>query len=242
MNDINKVFQYLRYVRIDKFDNVKVDKYPDINYKHYIRYPRFWLKRLFKSNSNSKILLNLLRKRRSVRKFGIGNIKFEQLNFILSSSLGVSDLNKYYRTYPSAGALYPVECYLLVQNRIDLLTPGVYHYNFFLNCLELINSEINDNTATSIFGDNAFQNTSVYIILTCIPSRLTWKYRVRGLGFIYIEAGHIGQNIYLTSLAQKVGCVSLGGFIDRKVINLLKIREDYEYPIYALALGLEDKK
>lgn len=242
MNHLTKTFQHFSYIRIDKFNDIKIDKYPDINYKHYIRFPHFWLKTRLKLNKESKLLLNLLKRRRSVRSFKNEIITYKQLNYILIASLGVSDLRTYYRTYPSAGALYPIECYILLQKPIDMLQIGVYHYNFFLNNLELINSDVDERTAESFFADNASPNASFYILLTCIPSRLVWKYRGRGLGFMYIEAGHIGQNIYLSAQAQNLSCCSLGGFIDKNVIDALKIREDYEYPLYALEVGIKNDK
>jgi len=242
MKDLNIILRYFSYMRIDKFNTLKIKKYPQINYKHYIRLPKYWLKNKLTLNKTSNFLWNLLKRRRSIRNFREKNITIDQLNYILTASLGVNDSKKRYRTYPSAGALYTVECYVLLLKSTDSLAKGIYHYNFLLNSLELVNSDINKKTAKLIFTDCAFKNASVFAILTGIPNRSIWKYKVKTLAFMYIEAGHIGQNIYLSSLAQKIGCCALGGFIDKNVIRFLKIRKDYEYPLYAFALGSKDNK
>jgi SagB-type dehydrogenase family enzyme len=242
MNTLSIILRYFTYIRINKFYSSKIERYPDINYKHYVRFPHYFLKRKFKLNNESQILLKILKQRRSKRKFKDSSITIDQLNYILTTSLGINEFKNYYRAYPSGGALYPVECYLLIHRKIGPLETGVYHYNFYLNCLELINKNVDIKTPNLIFSNNAFENSQFYIIFTGIPNRTVWKYGVKTLAFMYIEAGHMAQNIYLASATQKIGCCSLGGFIDNNIIKTLKIRKDFEYPLYALALGPLNEK
>lgn len=239
MTSKEKIYRYFSYIKINKFRRFEIKNYPKISYKHFLRFPRSWLKRKLSLNKDSKILAKLLLKRRSIREYRNGRVLKDKINYILTTSLGITEFEKNYRAYPSPGGLYPIECYLLLLKPIEDICPGVYHYNFLLNCLELINPNVNAKKMPfEVFGDNMFPDAFGYVFLTCIPSRLTWKYYTRSLALIYIEAGHIGQNIYLTAQAQNIGCCSMGGFIEDKVIEILDLRKDYEYPIYSMSLGL----
>ncbi len=235
---IKKIFRYFEDIKINRFINKKNNNYPEIEYKHYLRMPKIWLRRKLKVNEKSLTLKKILKKRRSIRKFIKKKISFKQLNYIIVNSLGITEFKSFYRAYPSGGARYPIETYLILFKPIDKIEPGIYHYNPLLNCLEKIDKKVDLEEITfRVFGIEPFPNTYFYLFFTAIPNRQIWKYYTRTLGLMYLEAGHMAQNIYLTSLTQGIGCCALGGFIEEELIKILKIRKNYEYPIYALALG-----
>ena len=235
---LRKIFHYFDDIKINKFINKKNTKYKEIQYKHYLRLPKIWLKKRIRLNKKSLILAKILKKRRSIREFKRKKIYFKQLNYILTNSLGITDFKNFYRAYPSGGARYPIETYIILLKPLNEILPGIYHYNPLLNCLEKIDENKNlEKVTAKIFGGKLFPNNYLYIFFTCIPQRQVWKYYTRTLGLMYLEAGHMAQNIYLSALTQKIACCALGGFIEDEVIKILKIRKNYEYPIYALALG-----
>lgn len=67
--------------------------------------------------------------------------------------------------------------------------------------------------------------------------RTTLKYKERGWRYIFIETGHLAQNVYLLSTALNFNCCSIGGFIEDQIIKLLDLKENVEVPIYLIAVG-----
>jgi hypothetical protein len=69
-----------------------------------------------------------VQRRRSVRDFEVKALPKQKFSQILWATQGITKTFGGYelRAAPSAGALYPVETYVVVQ-RIDGLEPGIYH-------------------------------------------------------------------------------------------------------------------
>ena len=138
------------------------------------------------------------------------------------------------RTYPSAGARFPIEVYLIAF-RIKGLEPGVYHLNLNKFSLEVLLRSDMKKYETDIVS-HYLKNVAGAIVLTTVISRLEVKYGIKAYPFSLIEAGHIGQNITLTCTKYKVGSCAVGGFINDKLVELLDLTRD-ELPIYVVGLG-----
>jgi SagB-type dehydrogenase family enzyme len=82
-----------------------------------------------------------------------------------------------------------------------------------------------------------FQQVSAVLVISGILKRSSLKYGERAYRFMMIEAGHVGQNICLTSFALNLGCLMLGGFNDDEVDDLLGIDGVSETTLYASAIG-----
>jgi len=82
-----------------------------------------------------------------------------------------------------------------------------------------------------------FRSAAAIIIITAIHKRTTEKYGPEGTIFPFIEAGHIGQNLYLLVQGYKVGCCAIGQMNEVAVCELLDINPNEEYPVYYLAIG-----
>ena len=68
-------------------------------------------------------------RRRSVRHFSRKPLSLEALSQILWAAQGMTDPDAGYRAVPSAGALYPLELYVVARKRgVEGLPEGVYHY------------------------------------------------------------------------------------------------------------------
>ena len=76
-----------------------------------------------------------------------------------------------------------------------------------------------------------------FLIFTAVYHRTTDKYGQKGLPFPFIEAGHIGQNVYLLAQSLGIGCCAIGQFKEKQLCKLLDINPFEEYPIYYIALG-----
>lgn len=145
------------------------------------------------------------------------------------------------RTVPSAGALYPLEFYILVMS-VDELAPGIYHYLPQIAQLEFIHQEpLPVQLLNRLFLQQSWiTEAGAVIIATAVIERTLSKYLDRGYRYIMLEAGHAFQNMNLMAAACKTGAADIGAFLDEEIADLLQINAGEESPIYAMALGVED--
>jgi SagB-type dehydrogenase family enzyme len=141
------------------------------------------------------------------------------------------------RPYPSGGARYPIEIYVLALKPGLPFLPGVYHYNCRDHALDTIWETSLEETAPTLFTYDWAHESALAIIMTATFDRTQAKYKERGYRYLLIEAGHIGQNIYLNSAMLGVGCCALGGTRDENIEALLDIDGVTESVIYTLCLG-----
>jgi len=184
--------------------------------------------------------------RRSIRNFLQEYITFEDLSTLLQYSAGINHVlvengngsKSGFRTYPSAGGLYPLEIYLVV-NRVTDLPSGLYHYNVRENCLESIFTDnLYDKLNSLHIRDQLITESGVSILITSVFKRNTYKYGNRGYRFTLMEVGHLSQNIALVSEALKLGSCNIGGYEDDELNTLLNIDGVNEAVIGELAVGL----
>lgn len=207
----------------------------------YKTYPRLDQTKLSVRDIPDMSLKASLMCRKSDREY-VAPINFNELSTIIYYSCGMlPDNEDSRRMYPSAGARYPIECYILSKS-VEGINPGLYHYNVKNNTIETlfcgnIEKDI-DEILTS--QKSLFEASSALLILTTVLSRTEVKYGVNAYNFSLIEAGHIAQNIYLVSKSLDVGTCAIGTLHRTAVNNLLDITEE-EIPLYGLVLGKTSK-
>jgi len=139
--------------------------------------------------------------------------------------------------YPSAGARYPLELYPVIFISKDLPL-GIYHYNIKWNTLELLlKGDFRKEFFKKIFNQKWIEKSSMVIIITSVFGRTLIKYRERGWRYIFFEAGHLAQNLYLASKILKIKCCAVGGFMDKKIVEILDMIPKNELPLYAIVMG-----
>ena len=70
-----------------------------------------------------------IKQRRTVRAFMPKALELNQLSQLLWAAHGITENNGFKRAAPSAGALYPMDVYVVVgQNSVVQIEAGVYHY------------------------------------------------------------------------------------------------------------------
>lgn len=207
------------------------------------QYPRFEQIKLPDIKHLTGELRSVIKKRESFRRFSNKPISVDALSDILYHGSGIIRPNPFedsnpFRTYPSAGAKYPLEVYPLVFNVTNTL-PGLYHYNPTVHCLETLLQKIPREEINGIWigKQKYFKNAAVILIITAMFQRTVDKYRERGVVFPYIEAGHLVQNVYLLTTSLGIGCCAIGRLNEEPVIKLLDINPREEYPIYYVAIG-----
>jgi SagB-type dehydrogenase family enzyme len=141
-----------------------------------------------------------------------------------------------FRTAPSAGALYPLEIYLVAGN-VDNLAPGVYKYKPVEDALTLVKEgDVRASLAAASLGQGSVADGAVDIVIAAVYERTTVKYGVRGERFVQIEVGHAAQNICLQATALGLGLVTVGAFDDAAVAKIIGMSPD-ETPLYVMPVG-----
>jgi len=179
----------------------------------------------------------VIRRRRSIRQFSQSKLTLLELSRILQSAAGITERRRGFRAAPSAGATYPIEIYCIVNN-VDGLAQGIYHYEVNQQALALIKSgDFSSKIMQSALYQKFVGKANVVIVLTAIFNRTRWRYKERAYRYILIEAGHIGENIYLTATALGLSPCAVGAFMDTRVNALLELNDWHEQAIYLLTIG-----
>lgn len=180
-----------------------------------------------------------LSSRRSVREFSPEPVTLEQLSFLLWASNGVQRKVQGYefRTAPSAGALYPIETYVVV-NRVERMGKGLYHYAIREHMLEeLRKGDLSVEVAMAALDQEVCYHASAVFVFSAVFERSRWKYRQRAYRYIYLDAGHIGENLYLAATAEGLGACGIGALYDDELNDLLGVDGAGESAIYMAAVG-----
>jgi SagB-type dehydrogenase family enzyme len=157
---------------------------------------------------------------------------------LLHNSAGVSrtvrtPLGEFnFRTHASAGALYPIEAYMVAGN-VDGLPPGAYHYAPLEHGL----TQLRDGDVRGNLGLAGLDPGVAVIVLTGIPWRTAWKYTARGFRHLYWDAGMMLANLLATAAALNVAAAVVLGFVDATVEKLLGLDGRTEFPICLVTLG-----
>lgn len=184
-------------------------------------------------------LWTCLANRRSNRRFSQDPLSIEELSQLLWASQGISHrlTNAELRTAPSAGALYPIETYVQI-NRIETLQPGLYHYHVLDHALGSLHSDDNSYLlAEACLGQKMIAQSSVTFLWSLVTQRTFWKYGNRGLRYMYLDSGHVAQNLYLAATALDLNCCAIGAFFDDEVDNLLGLDGQEEVSVYMACVG-----
>lgn len=188
-----------------------------------------------KYESNISVEEALLR-RRSIRDYGNEQLSLSEVSQILWASQGITDKAEGLRTAPSAGALYPLEVYLVAANVTDL-NPGIYKYNPRNHTLKkILEGDKRTEISNASLKQESINNSSAIVVITAIYERTSVKYGNRTERYVNIEVGHAGQNIYLQSVSLGLGTVMMGAFNDNALKKVLQL-PDNEHPLALYPLG-----
>lgn len=176
--------------------------------------------------------------RRSQRSYKNEPLTLAQISQLCWAAQGITDPQTGHRAVPSAGALYPIEIYIV--NKYDAELPaGSYHYNNSENKLELIQSgDFSEQLQEFALNQSAVGNGAVNIIIAAVFSRVTDKYGDSGEQYVYAESGAVAQNIYLQAESLGLGTVYIGAFDENKIKDLLQIEDDI-VPLVVMPVGIK---
>lgn len=179
---------------------------------------------------SERSLEELLAARRSIRHFAPGALSDVQLSQLLWAAQGIVTPQGL-RTTPSAGALYPLEVYVL-------LAEGLYHYRPDRH--ELRRRQAGDARRAlcrAALSQDAVMLAPAVFVFTAVERRMVSQYgSARTPRYIHMEAGHAAQNLLLQATALGLGGVPIGAFHDRQVRDVLQLPAG-EDPLYLIPVG-----
>ena len=187
-------------------------------------------------------LWQAMSERRSVRRYGAEPMSLESLSQLLWSTHGITGAagSRNLRNAPSAGACYPIDAHVVVNN-VAGLEPGLYRYVEGEHALMLEREgDVGSEITAAALGQKMCSSASVVFVWTAVPVRTTARYGERGLRYIHADSGHVGQNTYLAATALGLGCCAIGAFDDQSVNGVLGIDGNVETTVYMAVAGTRE--
>jgi len=174
-------------------------------------------------------------RRRSVRRYGPDALALAEAGQLLWAAQGITHGDGK-RTSPSAGALYPLDTYLVAE-RVTDLEPGVYGYQALGHGLSQIShGRVLSGLAAAARGQDWIAGAAAAIALSAVTARTSERYGERGRRYVHMEAGHAAQNVLLQAAALGLAAVVVGAFDDVEIARLLGC-DVAEHPLCLLAIG-----
>lgn len=206
-------------------------------YKEYPSAKKIQLPRKLPSNTLS--VVHAVKKRKSVRSFLLEPLAIGDLSFLLWAATGIQRTEQGYefRTVPSAGALYPIETYVVINN-VEDMEKGVYHYNIPSHSLEeLKTGDFGEKMAHAALGQKMCAKAPVVLVWTAVFDRSKWKYAQRAYRYVYLDAGHIAQSLALSATSIGLGSCQIGAFFDDEINQIVGVDGTEESVLYLTVLG-----
>ncbi|MGB2601695.1 MAG: SagB/ThcOx family dehydrogenase [Candidatus Omnitrophota bacterium] len=181
-------------------------------------------------------------KRRSIRNFSDEALTLQEVSQLLWAAGGrtVDGMTGPTRAYPSAGAIYPLEVYLVAGNVVGL-NDGVYRYEWRKHQLKLIKKgDLREQLYKAALSQRMVEVAPATIVITAQHAKTARRYGQRGVTrYVSMDTGHLGQNIHLQAESMGLGTVMIGAFIDKDVAKVLGTEE--EMPVYMMPVGYPKK-
>ena len=203
-------------------------------------YPRLPVTTLPTPEHIEMSLSDALHRRVSKREYDSAvSLSLQHCSTLLFACAGVEEHNDAtpHRTYPSGGALQPIEQYVIAY-RIDGVTPGIYHYNPGTHSLSRLPFEEGIETLHPTWEKTSpIRNPVAIIVLTAVWGRTYPKYGDFCYRLALAEAGHCAQNALLAATALHIDACPIMGFDADALSRALDITQDTEDPLYLVCFG-----
>lgn len=190
-------------------------------------------------------LTEALRRRRSGREFAREELPLARVGTLLQGAYGsrglrhIADQTIHDRPVPSAGGLHPLELYVAGQ-AVEGLMDGVYHFDPAARELErLPAAPAREQLVSAVLGQDLVRSCHLVVIIAAEFNRTMWKYGQRGYRYVWLEAGHVGQNLCLIAAALGLATVPVGSFHDEELARLIGLPEA-QRAVYLMCVGVPD--
>jgi len=189
-------------------------------------------------------LRQAIEQRKSSRHYTSQPLTLEELSLLMWLTQGVKEVTKRpatQRTVPSAGARHAFETYLAA-NRVEGLPAGLYRFLAIEHKLQEIERDPNfiDRLADTCWKQQQVPASGVTFVWAKVRERMYWRYGERGYRYLFLDAGHVCQNLYLAGEALHCGVCAIGAFDDDAIDQLLGLDGVEQFVIYAASVGKKD--
>jgi SagB-type dehydrogenase family enzyme len=159
--------------------------------------------------------------RRSIREFRADPLPLGTLGQLLWAAQGVTSADGK-RAAPSAGALYPLELYVVTAGEVLHYLPDGHRIE------RRAVADLRPRLRDAAFGQRHVGAAPVVIVLAAAEERTTRKYGARGIAFAEREAGHAAQNILLQAAARGLAAVPVGSVDPARAAHVLGLPADQD--------------
>ena len=194
---------------------------------------------LSSAQTDGKVSLEkTIKVRRTIRSFTSQQLTLEQFSQLLWAAYGITEDRGFKRAAASGGACYPMDLYALVgEDGIKGMDAGIYHYEPMGHSVSLlIEGDLREEVARASLGQMWMATPPLSLVICAEYARITSRYGERGVRYAMIEAGHMGQNIFLQAEALGLGAGIVGAFQDEAVIQVMGTPPSHE-PLLIMPVG-----
>jgi SagB-type dehydrogenase family enzyme len=180
-------------------------------------------------------------RRESVREYSSEPLSLAELSYLLFATQGVRavvDGEYTMRAVPSAGARHALETYVLA-NRVEGLTTGLYRYLALDHRLLEVDLDpgVGGRIVAACYNQPFIPAAAAVFVWTAVPYRMTWRYGERGFRYLFLDAGHVCQNLYLAGEPIDCGVCAIGAFDDDALDRAVGADRSEQFPIYVATVG-----
>jgi len=172
--------------------------------------------------------------RRSLRSFAAAPLSLAEVGQLLWAAQGITD-QRGRRTAPSAGALYPLELFL-VAGHVTGLVSGVYRYRPATHELVPVVGGDRRAAVAAACRQGWVAEAPAAVAFTAIFARTAKKYGDRSTRYVPIEVGAAAENLALQAVALGLGTTVVGAYDDAKLAAALGSAAD-EQPLALVPVG-----
>lgn len=184
-------------------------------------------------------LFEAILRRKSLRRYIDMPLGMDALSCLLWASSGIQrkEMSFEFRTAPSAGGLYPIETYI-VAHMVEKLDRGIYHYNVKHHSLEeMKKGDFRPHISQAALGQIMCAQAAVVVVWAAVFQRCRWKYRQRAYRYVYMDVGHMAQNLALAATSLGLGSCQIGAVFDDEVNDILGLDGLDESVLYMSSVG-----
>jgi SagB-type dehydrogenase family enzyme len=242
MGDIGKKFiNKTKKIEINESDQKKGFSPPPLQSPYSTQLEKIDLIKIGDIRIPEKDITQVINKRKSVRSYLEESLTLEELSYLLWCTQGVKKIisnTTTKRIVPSAGSRHPLETYLVI-NRVKGLPIGLYRYLSLEHKLLKIktNSQIMKKIVEGCNDQQFIGKSALIFIWSANIYRMKWRHGERAYRYIFLDAGHVGQNLYLAADVIDCGVCAISVFLDDEVNHLVGIDGKNEFVIYMAAIG-----
>ena len=241
MKDTGKDFIRLtHYEHLTPSDQSQGVAAPELEIPYTGSGPVMHLPKPVQQKQGTVLLENSLTGRRSIRRFSHAPLNIEEMSWLLWCTQGVQQIipPSTIRTVPSAGARHPLDTFVLV-NRVKGFNAGLYRYIALEHAVAQvrIDAKIGPLLQEACLGQDMVVSAAVSFFWLADVYRSAWRYSERAWRYVFLDAGHVCQNLYLAAAPLECGVCAIAAFDDAKLNSLLGADGENQFAVYAAVVG-----